>query len=71
MQVYEWEWDSAFENPRLQLDEKKLQVKFHPGYSMGTAGVRGNKPMSGGRHHYWEVKMMTPVYGTDVVSFRE
>ncbi|XP_011506268.1 PREDICTED: SPRY domain-containing SOCS box protein 3 [Ceratosolen solmsi marchali] len=23
--------------------------------------------MSSGRHHYWEIKMITPVYGTDVM----
>lgn len=65
--AYEWSWDTSFETPRLQLDDKNLEVKFHPGYSVGTAAIRGNKMMSKGRHHYWEVKMITPVYGTDVV----
>ena len=50
------------------MGEKNLEVKFHPGYSTGTAAIRGNKLMSKGNHHYWEIKMVTPVYGTDVVS---
>ncbi|KAJ8681202.1 hypothetical protein QAD02_016989 [Eretmocerus hayati] len=65
--IYEWVWDTSFETPRLQLDNRNLEVKFHPGYSIGTAAIRGNKMMSKGRHHYWEVKMITPVYGTDVM----
>ncbi|XP_014223311.1 SPRY domain-containing SOCS box protein 3-like [Trichogramma pretiosum] len=64
---HEWEWDTAYETSRLQLAHENLEVKFHPGFSTGTAAVRGNKPMTSGKHHWWEVKMLTPVYGTDVM----
>ncbi|XP_008214405.1 SPRY domain-containing SOCS box protein 3 isoform X1 [Nasonia vitripennis] len=66
-QIPEWTWDQSFETPKLQLGKRNMEVKFHPGYSVGTAGIRGNKPLSRNRHHYWEVKMITAVYGTDVM----
>lgn len=43
-------------------------MEFHPGYSSGTAAVRANKFIGKNRYNYWEVKMITPIYGTDVVS---
>ena len=39
---------------------------FHPNYSSGTAAIRGTESMTRGQH-YWEVKMSTPVYGTDMM----
>lgn len=52
----------------LHLSKMNLEVNFNPAYSMGTSAIRGSKPMASGRHHYWEVKMISQVYGTDVVS---
>lgn len=43
-------------------------VTFNPGFSVGTAAVRGTKSFKSGYHHYWEVEMSTEVYGTDMVS---
>lgn len=39
---------------------------FHANYSSGTAAIRGTMPIKEG-HHFWEVKMTTPVYGTDMM----
>ena len=39
---------------------------FHPSYSSGTAGIRGTEILSEGQH-FWEIKMTTPVYGTDMM----
>jgi SPRY domain-containing SOCS box protein 3 len=39
---------------------------FHIDYSGGTAAVRGNVKMHKDQY-YWEIKMTTPVYGTDMV----
>ena len=44
------------------------QVTFHPFYSSGTAAVRGDTPLVNDYHYYWEVKMLTEPYGTDIVS---
>lgn len=36
-------------------------------YSCGTAAIRGTKELGDGQH-FWEIKMTSPVYGTDMVS---
>ena len=48
-------------------DQDNLSVLFHPNYSSGTAAVRGDTALVRPFHYYWEVKMMRPVYGTDVI----
>ena len=48
-------------------DPDNLSVLFHPNYSSGTAAVRGDTALVRPFHYYWEVKMMRPVYGTDVM----
>jgi SPRY domain-containing SOCS box protein 3 len=35
-------------------------------FSSGTAAVRGDKPLSLNMHHYWELRMGSVLYGTDV-----
>lgn len=65
--VYEWAWDDNFVSSTFELCERNLEVRFHPKYSTGTAIVRGNTPLSKGRHHFWEIKIITLLYGTDVM----
>ncbi|KAG7203332.1 hypothetical protein KM043_010420 [Ampulex compressa] len=65
--VKEWTWDEKHATNAVELSRQNLEVKFHPGYSNGTAAIKGNKPLAKGRHHFWEVKMITPIYGTDVM----
>lgn len=38
-------------------------------YSCGTAAIRGTKELGDGQH-FWEIKMTSPVYGTDMVNER-
>ncbi|XP_066586294.1 SPRY domain-containing SOCS box protein 3-like [Prorops nasuta] len=64
---HEWIWDTNFVCNSIELSKHNLEVKFHPGFSSGTAAIRGNTPMEGGKHHFWEVKMLTGIYGTDVM----
>lgn len=40
---------------------------FHIDYSGGTAAVRGDTKLHKDQY-YWEIKMTTPVYGTDMVG---
>lgn len=63
---HEWTWD-AESAVYTNLSENDLKVDFHNGYSYGTAAIRGTKSLEQGRHHYWEVKMLTFVYGTDIM----
>ncbi|XP_034192762.2 SPRY domain-containing SOCS box protein 3 [Osmia lignaria lignaria] len=65
--VHEWTWDKEHTTYTTVLSEQDLEVKFHNGFSYGTAVIRGNKALEKGRLHYWEVKMLTPIYGTDIM----
>ncbi|GAB0098663.1 SPRY domain-containing SOCS box protein 3, SPRY domain [Sergentomyia squamirostris] len=63
--VYEWSWDAAIPHPDSNINSNL--VIFHPVYSQGTSLVRGNKALQTGMCHYWEVKMISPVSGTDMM----
>lgn len=65
--VHEWTWDKELAAHTVVLSEQDLEVKFHHEYSHGTAAIRGNKLLEKGRLHYWEVKMLAPIYGTDIM----
>lgn len=61
----QWSWE---------LDEttdtliKGADITFHPTYSQGTAIVRSGQPLKTGMVHFWELRIITPLAGTDVVS---
>lgn len=59
-------WDAGNKSSatRLSCDDRK--VSFHVEYSCGTAAVRGTKELGEGQH-FWEIKMTSPVYGTDMM----
>ncbi|XP_076044651.1 SPRY domain-containing SOCS box protein 3 isoform X3 [Oratosquilla oratoria] len=65
-----WVWGSkegGCQAGSVVLCSKQRQIHFNPEYSSGTAAVRGAKPLEGGFHHYWELKMTSAVYGTDLM----
>ncbi|CAG9786966.1 unnamed protein product [Diatraea saccharalis] len=66
---YEWNWEQAeTSGPSwVVISDDQKQVTFHPFYSSGTAAVRGNMPLLHNYHYYWEVKMLTETYGTDIM----
>ena len=64
--VCEWTWDSNHKSTAAKIQDDFRTVIFHPNFSNGTAAVRGSTPMKDGQH-FWEVKMITPVYGTNMV----
>ncbi|XP_011870585.1 PREDICTED: SPRY domain-containing SOCS box protein 3-like isoform X3 [Vollenhovia emeryi] len=64
---HEWTWDKKLTSSSLKLSDDNLNVTFHPVYSTGTAVVKGNKPLEKGRHHFWEILMITHLYGTDIM----
>lgn len=68
--VKEWKWQKPAdtESSWVVLSENDQLVTFHPFYSGGTAAVKGDTPMKLNCHYYWEVKMLTDTYGTDIVS---
>ncbi|KAF6203807.1 hypothetical protein GE061_002142 [Apolygus lucorum] len=67
LNVHEWAWDNEAASPATLLSKQNREVRFHPGYSSGTAAIRGDSPFSRGNVYYWEIKMLTCLYGTDVM----
>ncbi|XP_068633261.1 SPRY domain-containing SOCS box protein 3-like isoform X2 [Battus philenor] len=67
--MMEWRWQSSTLNliSQVVISEDQKQVTFHPFYSSGTAAVRGDAPMQINCHYYWEVKMLSETYGTDIM----
>lgn len=64
---HEWTWDKKLSTSSIKLSDNNLEVTFHPVYSTGTAVAKSNKPLEKGRHHFWEILMITHIYGTDVM----
>ncbi|XP_070847540.1 SPRY domain-containing SOCS box protein 3 [Chaetodon trifascialis] len=65
-QGFEWEWDDHFKSSGAFLSCDNRKVSFHSDYSCGTAAIRGTKELTDGQH-FWEIKMTSPVYGTDMM----
>lgn len=63
---FEWIWDDRSKSSASFLKHDQREVVFHVDYSCGTAAVRGSQPLCEDQY-YWEVKMTTPVYGTDMM----
>lgn len=66
---FDWEWDNHFKSSGAFLSCGNRKVSFHLDYSSGTAAIRGTKELTDGQH-FWEVKMTSPVYGTDMVGVK-
>ncbi|XP_026327830.1 SPRY domain-containing SOCS box protein 3 isoform X2 [Hyposmocoma kahamanoa] len=65
----EWNWEQPVSTGPgwVVVSENKKQVTFHPYYSSGTAAVRGDTALLHDHHYYWEIKMLTETYGTDIM----
>ena len=66
---FDWVWDDSSKSTASLLSSDSRKVNFHTEYSCGTAAIRGNKELADGQH-FWEIKMTSPVYGTDMVGNR-
>lgn len=64
----DWKWDENFKTPTIIISQNSQKVYFNKGYSLGNACVRGDTPLVAGYDYYWEVKMLSSVYGTSMVS---
>ncbi|XP_030067289.1 SPRY domain-containing SOCS box protein 3 isoform X2 [Microcaecilia unicolor] len=65
-QNFDWVWDDMSKSTATILSCDNRKVSFHMEYSCGTAAIRGNKLLTDGQH-FWEIKMTSPVYGTDMM----
>ncbi|XP_041262748.1 SPRY domain-containing SOCS box protein 3 isoform X3 [Onychostruthus taczanowskii] len=65
-EYFDWVWDDLNKSTATLLTCDNRKVNFHMEYSCGTAAIRGNKELAEGQH-FWEIKMTSPVYGTDMM----
>lgn len=65
-QDFDWVWDANSRSTATLLSCENRKVNFHSEYSCGTAAIRGSKELADGQH-FWEIKMTSPVYGTDMM----
>ena len=59
-------WEKECKASATELSDDRRDARFHVSYSSGTAAVRGTQAMTNCQY-FWEIKMTTPVYGTDMV----
>ncbi|XP_055625478.1 SPRY domain-containing SOCS box protein 3 isoform X2 [Toxorhynchites rutilus septentrionalis] len=62
----DWIWDAEGGHPDTKIING-TEIVFHPVYSQGTAVIRGTQPLQYGRHHYWEIKILSALAGTDIM----
>ncbi|XP_022837951.1 SPRY domain-containing SOCS box protein 3-like isoform X1 [Spodoptera litura] len=67
--ISEWRWEmpESTGTSWVMMCPDQKQVTFHPFYSSGTAAVKGDTPLVRDYHYYWEIKMLTEPYGTDIM----
>nr|XP_061807681.1 SPRY domain-containing SOCS box protein 3-like [Nerophis lumbriciformis] len=63
---FDWVWDERLKSSGAFLSCDERKVSFHSDYSCGTAAIRGTRELTEGQH-FWEIKMTSPVYGTDMM----
>lgn len=64
---FEWKFQRPESALNVVLSNNDKDVLFHPERSEGTAVVKGGKPFERDKHYYWEVKIVSPLYGSDVM----
>lgn len=61
----QWQWHKTDDSDAQIADR---DIIFHPTYSQGTSIVRGEQPLQQDKVHFWEMRVVTALAGTDVVS---
>ncbi|KAG5890770.1 hypothetical protein JTB14_016507 [Gonioctena quinquepunctata] len=64
---FSWSWSKSERSSNTRISQNNKDILFHPLYSSGTAVVRGDIPFEPNKHYYWEIKMISNLYGTDVM----
>lgn len=62
----DWTWECLGGHPDTKVING-TEIVFHPVYSQGTSVIRGTQPLQQGRHHYWEIKILSQLAGTDIM----
>lgn len=59
-----WTWNLKDRSHEVRLYGPRRRIAhFHPNWSNGTAGVRGNRILNKGRY-YWELNVSQRIFGT-------
>lgn len=62
-----WTWNTKARSHEVRLYGPKNRIAhFHPNWSNGTAGVRGNRILNNGRF-YWELNVSQRIFGTSMM----
>lgn len=62
-----WSWNKRDKSHEVKLCGSRGKIAhFHPNWSNGTAGVRGNKVLNNGVY-YWEIKISQRIFGTSMM----
>ncbi|CAG9825522.1 unnamed protein product [Phaedon cochleariae] len=62
-----WAWDGRSKSPDARLGGPGSRVAhFHPNWSSGTAGVRGDRVLNNGRF-FWELHLSRRIFGTSMM----
>ncbi|XP_053203464.1 SPRY domain-containing SOCS box protein 3-like isoform X2 [Panonychus citri] len=65
-----WTWSSKAKSREVKIfGKERRRIIFHPHWSNGTAGVRGNRILNSGHQEciYWEVRLPDRVFGTSMM----
>lgn len=65
-----WTWSCKARSKEVRIfGKERRRIIFHPHWSNGTAGVRGNRVLNSGRQEciYWEVRLPDRVFGTSMM----
>lgn len=65
--ILNWNWHDEDNADVSKLVIDGQNVTFHPTFSQGTAAVRGSHSLDKQMIHYWEIKIITNMTGTDLV----
>ncbi|XP_043258069.1 SPRY domain-containing SOCS box protein 3-like [Colletes gigas] len=64
--VFEWTWDKEQATDDVVLSEQNLEIQFRYNH-FGIKAVKGNKLLEKEKHHYWEIKILNHIPGTNIV----
>ena len=62
-----WDFSDSESTDTVTVTEEGTDLFFHRSFSSGTAVLRGNVPLARDSHHYWELEMGSPIYGSAVM----
>lgn len=63
----QWTWNRRDRSPEVRLYGTCLRTAhFHPNWSSGTAGIRGNRVLNNGRY-FWELRISQRIFGTSMM----